>query len=700
MHVLADSLIATSYYSIPLTLFYFVRKRKDLPFNWIFLLFAAFITACGTTHILEVWTLWHPTYWLSGTIKGLTATISVVTAIALIPLVPQALALPSPTQLKLINQQLEREIGERKQVETALRQSEAKNRAILTAIPDLLLRVNRNGSCVDCMLPKSPATGKFIPIVDHLSEVLPSDSLQYQLQRIEQALTTGELQTWEHQVPKDGFLCDEEVRLVPCGEDEVLIVVRDISDRKRAEMALRQTEQKFKGAFDSLSVGMSFVSVSGGFQEVNARLCQMLGYSESQLLSLRLEDIIHPDDRQGDLHLTEQLFAGEILNYQVEKQFLCADGRSFWGLLSVGLMRDTQQLPLYLIANVTDISDRKRAEKELELQAVIVRSMADGVCLVRSTDGVIVYTNPKFDQMFGYAWGELQGQHVSVVNYGDFNQTIADQIMNSIREQGEATYEVYNVKKDGTPFWCQAASTVFNHPDFGPVLVAVQHDITLAKQAEATRQQTEQQLQATLEVLLKEIHHRVKNNLQIIYSLLRLQRRTLKDDQAAAILLDSQNRIESIALIHEKLYGAGNLATVDFSEYIPGLLANLLSSYHIHSKQITLETEIDKISLDIDKAIPCGLIINELISNSLKYAFPDQQAGQIQVTFHADQDTNVTLTVKDDGIGMPKEFNLAQADSLGLQLVHDFVDQLKGTIEFTCNAGTEFRIKFSGSHKT
>jgi PAS domain-containing protein len=131
LHVLSDSLIAIAYYSIPLTLLYFVRKRQDLPFNWIFILFGAFIVACGTTHIMDVWTLWYPTYWLSGSIKAATALVSVYTAMTLVPLVPQALALPSPAQLEAANRELEQEIQERQQIEAELRISEARYRAII-----------------------------------------------------------------------------------------------------------------------------------------------------------------------------------------------------------------------------------------------------------------------------------------------------------------------------------------------------------------------------------------------------------------------------------------------------------------------------------------------------------------------------------------------------------------------------------------
>jgi PAS domain S-box-containing protein len=463
------------------------------------------------------------------------------------------------------------DISDRKQIEEALRQSEVKNRAMLAAIPDLLLRVRRDGTCLDFIPPLTSESGKFLFVEQNLSEILPPDLLQHQLQRIEQALATGELQVWEHQLTKDGRLSDEEIRLTPCGEDEVLVIVRDISEAKRGE------------------------------------------------------------------------------------------------------------------------AERKQAEIELELQSLIVRNIAEGVCMVKAADGIIVYANPKFERMFGYDVGELKGNHVSIVNYEDEHinsEAVHQQIAATILQQGEATYEVHNVKKDGTPIWCQATTSLFEHPDYGTVLVAVQQDIT-------ERKQTEMLIQTSLrekEVLLKEIHHRVKNNLGVVDGLLDMQARRSPNLLVVDALKESQNRIASIALVHEKLYGSDDLANIDFAQYISDLTAHLFDSYNIRSSQIELTTHVDAIPLDIDTAIPCGLIINELVSNALKYAFPNMQTGTIQVTIHQPQDRSLSLSVSDNGVGLPPDFNLNQTKTLGITLVKGLVKQLKGTLEIQTQPGTTFII--------
>lgn len=211
------------------------------------------------------------------------------------------------------------------------------------------------------------------------------------------------------------------------------------------------------------------------------------------------------------------------------------------------------------------------------------------------------------------------------------------------------------------------------------------------------RRRAEAQLKASLqekEVLLKEIHHRVKNNLQIISSLLNLQAAYLKDNQALEIFKESQNRIESMALIHEKLYQSKDLAKIDFSDYIQDLVINLFCAYEVHSDAITLKLNIGDVFLGINAAIPCGLIINELVSNSLKYAFPAGRLGEICIDLHSVSDNKFALTVSDNGIGFPKELDFRNTESLGLQIVIDLITQLSGTIDIDSNKGTKFKIIF------
>ncbi|MBD2245360.1 hypothetical protein H6G26_17670 [Nostoc sp. FACHB-888] len=211
------------------------------------------------------------------------------------------------------------------------------------------------------------------------------------------------------------------------------------------------------------------------------------------------------------------------------------------------------------------------------------------------------------------------------------------------------------------------------------------------------RRQAEEQIKASLqekEVLLKEIHHRVKNNLQIISSLLNLQAEYLKDNQAIEVFKDSQNRIESMALIHEKLYQSQDLARINFADYIQDLVTNLFYSYNVNSSAITLKMNVEEVFLAIDAAIPCGLIINELISNSLKYAFPEKQPGEICIDFFSIEANSFTLTIGDNGVGFAQDFDFQATESLGLRLVKGLTHQLQGNIDFTINNGVKYKIIF------
>ncbi|MDM9585567.1 PAS domain S-box protein [Nostoc sp. GT001] len=230
--------------------------------------------------------------------------------------------------------------------------------------------------------------------------------------------------------------------------------------------------------------------------------------------------------------------------------------------------------------------------------------------------------------------------------------------------------------------------------------IAIQQSSILAQaQTELVQRQKAQiKLKTALaekEVLLKEVHHRVKNNLQIVSSLLQLQSQTLKDPEIIKALRESQNRIESISLIHKNLYTSANIGQINVADYISNLAASLLISYQICPGKISLETDIDSVSLNVDQAIACGLVINELISNALKHAFPNQQVGTISIALH-NIGNSIEMTIQDNGIGLPDNLDWRNTDSLGLSLVHDLVtEQLEGDITLERNYGTVFKIKFT-----
>ena len=196
------------------------------------------------------------------------------------------------------------------------------------------------------------------------------------------------------------------------------------------------------------------------------------------------------------------------------------------------------------------------------------------------------------------------------------------------------------------------------------------------------------------EVLLKEVHHRVKNNLQIITSLLNLQASKIKDKKLEAMFRDSQGRVKTMALIHEKLYRSENLSEVNFADYVDSLTRFMLSTVSGNRERISIKQDVDKILLSVDKAIPCGLIINELVTNALKYAFPDGNGGEIIVSCKRGADRRIVLEISDNGVGIPGEVDLENTGTLGMQLVTSLIGQLDGTIRIDRESGTRFTLEF------
>ncbi len=213
----------------------------------------------------------------------------------------------------------------------------------------------------------------------------------------------------------------------------------------------------------------------------------------------------------------------------------------------------------------------------------------------------------------------------------------------------------------------------------------------------AERRHAEEQIGSALrekEILLKEIHHRVKNNLQIVASMLQLQLGYIEDRNARMLFEESQKRVESMSLIHEKLYRTKDLARVDFHDYVNTLIGNLLTLNTGGSKRIGINSAIEGVTLDVNSAIPCALIINELVSNSLRHAFPDGQTGRIDIFMHPDREGRIALQVGDNGIGFPEDLDFRNTKSLGMQLVTSLVVQLGGVIELDRGEGTSFNITF------
>ncbi|MFT5374209.1 MAG: PAS domain S-box-containing protein [Candidatus Latescibacterota bacterium] len=331
--------------------------------------------------------------------------------------------------------------------------------------------------------------------------------------------------------------------------------------------------------------------------------------------------------------------------------------------------------------------------KELTLSEQRYRRIVETpnlVILLMDTDGNFIYVSPQIERWLGYTPQDFfddPAVFLRVVHAED--QENARSILQANSSQRDIEYRWTGT--DNKHHWASASAFPV-YENEGDALINRASMIQIVVQDISERKRAEDLIVSSLgekEILLKEIHHRVKNNLQIISSLLDLQSRDL-EGSLKNVFEDSQNRINSMALIHEELYNSGDLARIDFETYARNLANNLMSTYS--PTGVLLDLKVDALPLNLDRAIPMGLIINELVSNALKYAFPDSRKGHIYITLNTTGEDSFVLKVSDDGIGIKGEINQKNPSTLGLKLVYTLAMQLKGRVELDCEGGTNFSI--------
>lgn len=328
-------------------------------------------------------------------------------------------------------------------------------------------------------------------------------------------------------------------------------------------------------------------------------------------------------------------------------------------------------------------AERSAAENDLrqseERFRMVVECLDEGL-LITDLDDVVLYVNTRISDLTGYTVEEMMGRVAYELLLAPDQWPDLQQRNRRRGEERSEYYEVEVMRKDGSTFW--AATHAMPYLDAEGAVIG-----TLGAITDITdRKEADLQLRESLEekeVLLKEIHYRVKNNLQVVSSLLDLQAQHFPDERIRAAFTDSQNRIRSMALIHERLYRSTDLAL------------NLFSSYSEEAGDIALRTDVAAVEFDVDQAMPCGFIVNELISNALKYAFADGRKGEVFVGLSEGTEGQLELVVRDDGVGLPPDFDYRQSPSLGLRLVHTLVQQLRGTMEVGQKGGAEFKVAFT-----
>lgn len=344
------------------------------------------------------------------------------------------------------------------------------------------------------------------------------------------------------------------------------------------------------------------------------------------------------------------------------------------------------------------ISDAARKQHGPAISAAllerILQSADDAIISVNSAQEIVLF-NSGAERIFGYSQDDILGRPLADLVPANHHTAHAAHVeafanaSDTARRMSERS-PIAGVRRNGEEFPCEASISRIDMGD-GPVMTVILRDVT-------ERRRAEERLEAALQekdVLLREVHHRVKNNLQVISSLLSLQSRAVDNADLRKPFEETQRRVQSMGLIHEQLYATNSTANLKFSEYTRGLVTHLFRAYHVGFDQVEFEFDSDDVSIGMDVAVPCGLILNELISNALKYAFPDDRRGTIRVAIDRYPDESVGLAVADDGIGLPSGLGFWTTKTLGLRLVRSLVRQLDGEVELSGPPGVTVRIRFS-----
>jgi PAS domain S-box-containing protein len=454
-------------------------------------------------------------------------------------------------------------------------------------------------------------------------------------------------------------------------------IARDITERNRtAEEALRKSEERLRRVIEATPNALVTIRMTGQIEMVNAQAERMFGYSRDELLGQPVEMLVperfrrhHPELRNfffGDPR-SRPMGAGRDL-YGLKK-----DGSEF--PVEIGLNPIETDEGTMVLSAIVDISTRKRLEERFRR---VVESAPNAMVMINAAGGIEM-VNAQAQHVFGYSREELLGQPVEMLVPERFRRhhprLRASFFGDPQSRPMGAGRDLYGLKKDGSEFPVEIGLNPLETEE-GPMVLSAIVDIS-------DRKHREESIQAALkekDILLGEIHHRVKNNLQVIHSLLDLQSLKVDDETALQLLRESQNRIRSMSLIHQTLYESKDFARVDFRSFLDTLVPTLVSSYSADPSRITLLIDAAEVSVPINAAIPCGLIVNELISNALKHAFPGGRHGEIRIGLARDESEQVELSVSDNGVGIPEELDLANASTLGLQLVALLADQLSAEI--------------------
>ncbi len=491
--------------------------------------------------------------------------------------------------------------------------------------------------------------------------------------------------------------------------------IRDISERKQQLGMIEQSSKKWFTTFDTIKDGIALLAVDQTVMQANRAFADLVNKPFKEIIGKKCYELVH-DDRSPHPQCP---FRRMLKSKKRESMELAIADRTF-EILADPIINDAGAIT-GAVHIMSDITERKRIVQALQESEDKFKHVFEAANVGKSITLPTgeIYVNQAFCDMIGYKQKELQykkWQELTPADEIEIIQKKLEPLLKGLTDS--ARFNKRYIHKNGSHIWVDVSTAMRREQTGKPLhFITTIIDITERKQAE-------EQIRASLlekEILLKEIHHRVKNNLQVISGLLTLQAAQIDDERFQRMIKESQGRIWTMALIHQTLYQTGNLADIDMADYIRSLSGNLLSSHAQIAMPPTIIFNLLPLRLTIDKAIPLALIINELLTNAIKHAFPDGRPGEIRITLQErrgtacrapNEETNgqyekgtarraptYEMTVADDGIGLPAGFDPKTQKSLGLQLVVMLVNQLGGQLAIESKGGTIVGILFNGNEK-
>lgn len=538
------------------------------------------------------------------------------------------------------------------------------------------------------VLDENPSRESFLRAVhpddcEALSEVLrsalsgPGERTVTHRHRV--VLGSGEVRWLETRLRVDRDEAGAPVRLVGASIDRTA--------NEHAEEALRAEGVPSRWFGEHGTDAIFIADWRGRYVEVNESACDLLGYSRDELLSTTIWDLLHPDDLRADPPRLDKIVADAVVRR--DRRLRHKNGSFVNVEVSVRRLADGR-----LCEITRDVSRRVAAERALHESEQTLRELGanlPALLWVREASGRLLYANDGWAALLGKppVIGEHYSQLAERMDPEDRARLAA-----SAQQALEGEYEelVRFVDPAGTVLWFRLCGFAIRDADGKPYRVAG-FAINVTEQ-----RATEERIRASLrekESLLREIHHRVKNNLQVVSSLLRLQAAKAEAPFVSALLDESQSRVASMALVHDMLHQSSDLSRIPFGSYARALAKSLAFTFGVAAENVTLVVDAGDLALTVDMAVSCGLLLNEILSNSFKHAYPGGARGTIRVALHLVQEQHFRLLVSDDGVGLPVDFEARGRSSLGTKLIESLVEQIGGTMTRTSSGvGTAYEILF------